>query len=97
MWYPLGRPVGTTIYPGMQITAVALHRTLNYLGVEMEIPVMVKPGDDPVTEVRVPTLSDVCAYMPVWFGAIATVCLALLVYVVVGCLLYTSPSPRDRG
>jgi dolichyl-diphosphooligosaccharide--protein glycosyltransferase len=24
VWYPLGRPVGTTIYPGMQITAVAI-------------------------------------------------------------------------
>mmetsp|Transcript_4198 Transcript_4198/g.9524 ORF Transcript_4198/g.9524 Transcript_4198/m.9524 type:complete len:909 (+) Transcript_4198:99-2825(+) len=23
-WYPLGRPIGTTIYPGMQITAVAI-------------------------------------------------------------------------
>eukprot|EP00401_Gymnodinium_catenatum_P024878 CAMPEP_0117469342 /NCGR_PEP_ID=MMETSP0784-20121206/6639_1 /TAXON_ID=39447 /ORGANISM="" /LENGTH=885 /DNA_ID=CAMNT_0005263373 /DNA_START=120 /DNA_END=2777 /DNA_ORIENTATION=- len=23
-WYPLGRPVGTTIYPGMQITAVGI-------------------------------------------------------------------------
>merc|ERR1719478_1631601 len=23
-WYPLGRPVGTTIYPGMQISAVAI-------------------------------------------------------------------------
>ena len=23
-WYPLGRPVGTTIYPGMQVTAVWL-------------------------------------------------------------------------
>jgi len=22
-WYPLGRPIGTTIYPGMQMTAVA--------------------------------------------------------------------------
>lgn len=28
-WYPLGRPVGTTIYPGMQIAAVAIWRTLN--------------------------------------------------------------------
>eukprot|EP00439_Symbiodinium_sp_Y106_P080286 s740_g19.t1 len=27
-WYPLGRPVATTIYPGMQITAVALWQTL---------------------------------------------------------------------
>lgn len=24
VWYPLGRPVGTTIYPGMQFTAVAI-------------------------------------------------------------------------
>merc|ERR1719440_1140956 len=31
-WYPLGRPVGTTIYPGMQITAVVLKRLLNALG-----------------------------------------------------------------
>eukprot|EP00927_Polykrikos_kofoidii_P053758 TRINITY_DN48319_c0_g1_i1.p1 TRINITY_DN48319_c0_g1~~TRINITY_DN48319_c0_g1_i1.p1 ORF type:complete len:895 (-),score=110.01 TRINITY_DN48319_c0_g1_i1:89-2731(-) len=23
-WYPIGRPIGTTIYPGMQITAVAI-------------------------------------------------------------------------
>ena len=22
-WYPLGRPIGTTIYPGMQITSVS--------------------------------------------------------------------------
>eukprot|EP00750_Incisomonas_marina_P000789 INCI1059.2.p1 GENE.INCI1059.2~~INCI1059.2.p1 ORF type:complete len:986 (-),score=184.27 INCI1059.2:87-2996(-) len=80
VWYPLGRPVGTTIYPGMQITAVALHRVLQYFGVQMEIPVMVNPGDDPVTDIREPTLSDVCAYVPVWFGAIATICLALLVY-----------------
>ena len=27
-WYPLGRPVATTIYPGMQITAVGLWRLL---------------------------------------------------------------------
>ncbi|EED93659.1 oliosaccharyl transferase, partial [Thalassiosira pseudonana CCMP1335] len=26
-WYPLGRPVGTTIYPGMQVTAVWLVRS----------------------------------------------------------------------
>lgn len=31
-WYPLGRPVGTTIYPGLQITSVIIHRTLEYLG-----------------------------------------------------------------
>jgi len=26
VWYPLGRPVGTTIYPGMQVTAVAIKK-----------------------------------------------------------------------
>jgi dolichyl-diphosphooligosaccharide--protein glycosyltransferase len=25
-WYPLGRPVGTTIYPGMQFTAVWIYK-----------------------------------------------------------------------
>lgn len=29
VWYPLGRPVGTTIYPGMQLTSVAIWRFLN--------------------------------------------------------------------
>lgn len=28
-WYPLGRPVGTTIYPGMQITSVVLWKAIN--------------------------------------------------------------------
>merc|ERR1711871_1140503 len=37
-WYPLGRPVGTTIYPGMQITAVAIYRVLNdYANVPMSL------------------------------------------------------------
>merc|ERR1719502_847386 len=31
-WYPLGRPVGTTIYPGMQISSVAIKNVLNALG-----------------------------------------------------------------
>ena len=36
-WYPLGRPVGTTIYPGMQITAVAIWRALGWAGVDMSL------------------------------------------------------------
>jgi len=31
-WYPLGRPVGTTIYPGMQIASVAIWRALAAAG-----------------------------------------------------------------
>lgn len=36
-WYPLGRPVGSTIYPGMQITSVAIWNTLNSLGYPMSL------------------------------------------------------------
>lgn len=36
-WYPLGRPVGTTIYPGMQITAVWLWKLLNFSGIKMSL------------------------------------------------------------
>eukprot|EP00854_Cymbomonas_tetramitiformis_P020084 gene20084-24043_t len=30
-WYPLGRPVGTTIYPGMQITSVTIWKILGWI------------------------------------------------------------------
>ena len=36
-WYPLGRPVGTTIYPGMQITSVIIKNTMNSLGYAMSL------------------------------------------------------------
>jgi dolichyl-diphosphooligosaccharide--protein glycosyltransferase len=31
VWYPLGRPVGSTIYPGMQVTSAGLFYLSNYL------------------------------------------------------------------
>jgi dolichyl-diphosphooligosaccharide--protein glycosyltransferase len=36
-WYPLGRPVGTTIYPGMQLTSVALYHVLQAVGWPMSL------------------------------------------------------------
>jgi len=36
-WYPLGRPVGTTIYPGMQITSVAIWKALPHFGTTMSL------------------------------------------------------------
>lgn len=36
-WYPIGRPVGTTIYPGMQITSVAIWKVLEYIGNPMSL------------------------------------------------------------
>ncbi|KAJ1447428.1 Oligosaccharyl transferase STT3 subunit-domain-containing protein [Pelagophyceae sp. CCMP2097] len=63
-WYPLGRPVGTTIYPGMQLTSVAIWRALG---------AATEPGAGM-------SLNDVCVYVPVWFGVAATALLALLTY-----------------
>ena len=36
-WYPLGRPVGTTIYPGMQFTAVGIFHLLRWVGLPMTL------------------------------------------------------------
>lgn len=36
-WYPLGRPVGTTIYPGMQITSVGLYHLFHAVGLPMSL------------------------------------------------------------
>jgi len=36
-WYPLGRPVGTTIYPGMQISAVGIWKAINAAGTSMSL------------------------------------------------------------
>eukprot|EP00930_Biecheleria_cincta_P015420 TRINITY_DN1287_c0_g1_i1.p1 TRINITY_DN1287_c0_g1~~TRINITY_DN1287_c0_g1_i1.p1 ORF type:complete len:891 (-),score=147.09 TRINITY_DN1287_c0_g1_i1:50-2722(-) len=44
-WYPLGRPVGTTIYPGMQISAVAIWEAMKRFpefSIKLEYPEMVK-------------------------------------------------------
>ncbi|CAM9246234.1 unnamed protein product [Ectocarpus fasciculatus] len=64
-WYPLGRPVGTTIYPGMQMLSVFLWNTLNSFGYEI-------------------SLNDVCCYVPVWGGVMATTLLGLLTKVCTG-------------
>lgn len=36
-WYPLGRIVGTTVYPGLMAAAAALHSALALLGVPVDI------------------------------------------------------------
>ncbi|GET92620.1 oligosaccharyl transferase-like protein [Leishmania tarentolae] len=36
-WYPLGRPVGSSTYPGLQFTSVAIHRALAAAGIPMSL------------------------------------------------------------
>lgn len=63
-WSPLGRPVGTTIYPGMQFTAVAMYRAAQYL-----------KQYNPIFDVE---LKFICVYIPAWFGAVASLLTAAL-------------------
>lgn len=72
-WYPLGRPVGTTIYPGMQITSVSLWKTLNWL----REPLGLGRYWDLAAKTSI-SLNDVCCLVPAWFGGSATLTLALL-------------------
>ena len=93
-WYPLGRPVGTTIYPGMQISAVAIwHGESSCQGrfpSTATVPALLHrlclPAPTPATSPSVAlknlnmemTLNDVCVYMPAWYGVSATLFLGLL-------------------
>lgn len=76
-WYPLGRPVGTTIYPGLQITSVTIYHILNSKAFGA-LPAWLRPEKM--------SLNDICVYVPCWFGAIATVITGLLTKEVSGSL-----------
>ena len=36
-WYPLGRIIGGTIYPGLMVTSAAFYHTLNFLNITIDI------------------------------------------------------------
>lgn len=36
-WYPLGRPIGSTIYPGLQLVAVGAWHVLHHYGITMSL------------------------------------------------------------
>ena len=73
-WYPLGRPIGTTIYPGMQITSVVLWRALGLLQRHDCLNWW------SLARRRAVTLNDVCCLVPAWGGSAATLFLSLLTY-----------------
>jgi dolichyl-diphosphooligosaccharide--protein glycosyltransferase len=60
-WYPLGRPVGTTIYPGPQLAAVGIWRALTAWHSALK-----------GIGLRSWTLVEVCCYIPAWFGILAS-------------------------
>ena len=64
-WYPLGRPVGTTIYPGMQMSSVFIWQLLGFAPESWGEPWNL-------------SLNDVCCLVPCWNGVSGTIFLALL-------------------
>ncbi|GBE59928.1 dolichyl-diphosphooligosaccharide--glycosyltransferase subunit STT3A [Babesia ovata] len=36
-WYPFGRAVGQTVYPGLMLTAYAAHQALQYIGLDVDL------------------------------------------------------------
>lgn len=86
-WYPLGRPVGTTIYPGMQITSVLIYRVLSkilFLSIAcffyfFNSSDWLNQNVEYLQGIGM-SLNDVCVFVPAWFGVIATSFLGLLTY-----------------
>eukprot|EP01062_Namystynia_karyoxenos_P025989 TRINITY_DN2033_c0_g1_i2.p1 TRINITY_DN2033_c0_g1~~TRINITY_DN2033_c0_g1_i2.p1 ORF type:complete len:868 (+),score=240.83 TRINITY_DN2033_c0_g1_i2:81-2684(+) len=82
-WYPLGRPIGTTIYPGMQIAAVWIWEALKHIPkLRFAVPSTVLGVGIPMIagkwRLQPMSLNDVCVFVPAWFGALASVLVGLL-------------------
>eukprot|EP00928_Gymnodinium_smaydae_P024853 TRINITY_DN19994_c0_g1_i1.p1 TRINITY_DN19994_c0_g1~~TRINITY_DN19994_c0_g1_i1.p1 ORF type:complete len:825 (+),score=78.19 TRINITY_DN19994_c0_g1_i1:50-2524(+) len=83
-WYPIGRPIGTTIYPGMQIVAVYFWEAIKYVpDTKLRYPALIKsqlpkwaleyfPNAGKALHFAPMSLNDVCVMMPAWFGGLAT-------------------------
>lgn len=84
-WYPLGRPVGTTIFPGMQLASVAIWELMKYIpAVKYATPkemlaylpkyaLAYLPNDGKFLAFGPMSLNDVCVMVPAWFGSLATI------------------------
>jgi len=83
-WYPIGRPIGTTIYPGMQIVSVWIWQALSHIPTyKYKVPKEVLssvprwlaeslPNSGKGVSFAPMTLNDVCVMVPAWFAAVAT-------------------------
>jgi dolichyl-diphosphooligosaccharide---protein glycosyltransferase len=63
-WYPLGRIVGGTVYPGIMATAAAMHRILNFAGFHVdirEVCVLTAPVFSALTALAAFALTELCA------------------------------------
>jgi len=89
-WYPIGRPVGTTIYPGMQFISVWIWRAMEMIPeTSVKIPKKLWKRLPKALAEALPyrgrllkfgpmSVNDVCVMVPAWFGALATLFAYLL-------------------
>mmetsp|Transcript_49707 Transcript_49707/g.128275 ORF Transcript_49707/g.128275 Transcript_49707/m.128275 type:complete len:841 (+) Transcript_49707:130-2652(+) len=83
-WYPIGRPIGTTIYPGMQFVSVWIWEAAKFIPdtkyvipkhIVSQIPkwmLFYLPNKGKLLAFGPMSLNDVCCLVPAWFGALAT-------------------------
>eukprot|EP00927_Polykrikos_kofoidii_P068264 TRINITY_DN6361_c1_g1_i1.p1 TRINITY_DN6361_c1_g1~~TRINITY_DN6361_c1_g1_i1.p1 ORF type:complete len:828 (+),score=94.76 TRINITY_DN6361_c1_g1_i1:64-2547(+) len=95
-WYPIGRPVGTTIYPGMQIASVAIWEGLKHVPEKTvkipkqywkDIPTWLAaylPNKGRSLHFGPMSLNDVCCMVPAWFGSLATLLIFFFTWEVSG-------------
>ena len=67
-WYPIGRPVGTTMFPGMQFLAVGLWRLGKWAAATFGRPELAM------------SLNDICVMIPAWCSAVSVTSIALIAY-----------------
>ncbi|CAE7565085.1 stt-3 [Symbiodinium microadriaticum] len=88
-WYPIGRPIGTTTYPGMQFASIWIWNVLKSTPkMDMELPLWFLQSFPKRWRTFLPghghmsfgpmKLNDVCVLTPAWFGGFATLFLVLL-------------------
>jgi dolichyl-diphosphooligosaccharide--protein glycosyltransferase len=94
-WYPLGRPIGTTIYPGMQMAASWIYYAMQSIpATTMPYPSWLRwtvstlqgigftelPALPSKFKYAPMSVNDICCMMPPWFGASAAVFTGLIAY-----------------
>ena len=65
-WYPIGRPVGTTMFPGMQFLAVGLWRLGKWAARVLGRKALAV------------SLNDICVLIPAWCSVVSVACVGLV-------------------
>jgi len=93
-WYPIGRPIGTTIYPGMQMAAVWIYETMKVVpSFKIIIPRWLwksvntyvfaagwLPKYPKKIEYVPMSVNDICCMIPPWFGSLAAIFTGLIAW-----------------